>query len=415
MIKTLAICCFLFSHNPLLTSIVADSELRLLNNATELKVTTDQFSEHGILFIETKSIPEVVWSKSRLTVTFPNSHYTGSSINLKNKAARSIRLSTNKHSAFLKIITQPKLAIREHVDIVQSGNGWQVTVSERPFSASYRQNSKKVAQSSAKEFSPQSLEQLTKALSDSGDLKETQAVEASDTPLAHSHSLQEENSLTDDSTNLSSVDDNNALPPAPPQGWDIDSNSTLATKPPPSTITSFIAITLLLSVLGLAAFVFQRNRQKSPFSNKAREFEVIERIALGHRQQVVRLRIGQSDLILGVTEHNIQPLGDFASLTRKQDAQAIPLKPKNQLDCAPELSKSTAPPAPTNNSRVNEFKAKLANALTRESSDHHTPKRTKPKTIPAHKSKESLKFHDPNPTSTLNENEDPVWTRKNIA
>lgn len=428
MFESFTIAFILAQSAPLLASVTSDSELRLASEGDELKVVTEQFSDHGILFIETKSAPNISWSKSRLTVTFPDSRYKGSGVDLNSKATRSIRLTTRKLATVLQIVTKSKLAIRDHVDIVQSGGGWQIAISDRPFSASYRKNKQKRVRSNASQSSPQSIEQLNRALSDSDFLEKSGpngrgGASASPELLSENgtvpdgqplDSTDQEEAATnsnDDSKSRDEGGDNSQLWQEDSSDPSLASTSNLASQPPSMATTSFIAISLMLCILGLAAFVFQRFRKQSLFSNKTREFEIIEKIALGHRQQVVRLRIGKSDLILGVTEHNIQSLGQFSTSSdaiepkRRNDGTIMSMAPQNE--------------GRVRNSRIDEFKAKLANALSRESSDHHIPFHPNPQhglgTRPNYDGADSFDFDSDNDDDNLDSQKDPIWTQKNIA
>ncbi len=190
------------------------------------------------------------------------------------------------------------------------------------------------------------------------------------------------------------------------------------TSPPERRTSTPIQATWIagpaLALIALAV-LWLRRRRSGPFRDK--NMEVIERAALGPKQQAVRLRVGQRDLLLGVTEHQVAlifDLGHSDSASRRHS----PVSERGSESSSShghDISPLAVVEAPNGgqNRNVSAFKNRLAAALAKESKSERVPGTTANKSPP-----------EPGPLQSLESmlraaeadtDSDPAWTHEDVG
>lgn len=134
------------------------------------------------------------------------------------------------------------------------------------------------------------------------------------------------------------------------------------------TPAGFAAWTLIPSIFGLVGLALWMRRRKSDQIEKS-GLEVLNRTALGPKQQIVSIRVGDRHMLLGVTEHQIGVLTELP-----EQGQATPTGHTTAQSGGSVLSSAARPevpaaPSPDTTARIDAFKQRLAKALNTEHTD----------------------------------------------
>jgi flagellar protein FliO/FliZ len=167
------------------------------------------------------------------------------------------------------------------------------------------------------------------------------------------------------------------------------SASPFATGGEASEINRFGLVMMIPTILGLGLLMLW-NKKRQTVGAATGRMEVMSKIALGPKQQVIQVKVGGRELLLGVTEHQVGLISDVtasmgASATTAEHLLAGQSIPGLQGPSAAHSDRWTASqgadsPAEaaatsTGDSKVDAFKARLNAALTREMGNNDSGER----------------------------------------
>jgi flagellar protein FliO/FliZ len=167
------------------------------------------------------------------------------------------------------------------------------------------------------------------------------------------------------------------------------SASPFATGSKPSEINRFGLVMMIPTILGLG-FLMLWNKKRQTVAAATGRMEVMSKIALGPKQQVIQVKVGGRELLLGVTEHQVGLISDVtasmgASATTAEHLLAGQSIPGLQGGSAAHSDRWTAsqgadspaagPATSTGDSKIDAFKARLNAALTREMGNNDSGER----------------------------------------
>ncbi|MGB1700291.1 MAG: FliO/MopB family protein, partial [Nannocystaceae bacterium] len=148
----------------------------------------------------------------------------------------------------------------------------------------------------------------------------------------------------------------------------------------PSDLNRFGLVMMVPTILGLGLLMLW-NKKRQTVATATSRMEVMSKIALGPKQQVIQVKVGGRELLLGVTEHQVGLISDVTASMGASAAAAEQLLagqgiPGITPPAAASASNWDAPSAPEtaaagtsplgSDSKIDAFKARLNAALSRE-------------------------------------------------
>lgn len=164
------------------------------------------------------------------------------------------------------------------------------------------------------------------------------------------------------------------------------SASPFASGSEPSELNRFGLVMMVPTILGLALLMLW-NKKRQTVAEATSRMEVMSKISLGPKQQVIQVRVGGRELLLGVTEHQV---GLISDVTASMDASAstaehllagqsipgiTPAQPGQQTTPGGPQSGAASSVIAGGDSKLDAFKARLNAALTREMGDNDSGER----------------------------------------
>ena len=167
------------------------------------------------------------------------------------------------------------------------------------------------------------------------------------------------------------------------------SASPFASGSEPSQLNRFGLVMMVPTILGLALLMLW-NKKRQTVAAATGRMEVMSKIALGPKQQVIQVKVGGRELLLGVTEHQVGLISDVttsmgasaATAAHLLAGQSIPGITDPVAAQSDRWASAQGPERPAEgsaatagDSKIDAFKARLNAALTREMGDNDSGER----------------------------------------